>query len=402
MNYFVHKDGNWIGPFSVEQIKTMIGNSSATTEDYVCREGTQDTVPIKQVPDFFTGTNRPLPPPPFIPSVPNRESEYRFYTAFGLCFMFGIFGVHRFYLKREKAVLQLCTLGGLGIWSLIDLVTLLLGKFEDGQGIVLSNPKPKLTWTITILFFLFCLGSQGKTSNHSSNFGDGSSKTGTKSGIDMVPKGEKYFYQSKAELYIWVVTLTSRNTGGKIYFERCDDQKYECFTSDILQSNESDDKIEFQLTKPNGIGEWDGYEKGSPYLVTLNKGTDDLKLGGATWDVTLTKNPIPDYQKIFRDMSKKTLAQIEEKKKRPKPTVYTLAGFYSGPGLYGQGATMELFSHGKFIYKDVGLPQGDTAYGDWTLSGETINFYMDGQRSFSAQVGDTGIIIRGQDWKKVR
>src|SRR5690349_21218772 len=40
-----------------------------------------------------------------------------------LCLLLGIFGAHRFYAgKTGTAVVQLVTLGGLGIWTLVDLL----------------------------------------------------------------------------------------------------------------------------------------------------------------------------------------------------------------------------------------------------------------------------------------
>jgi len=57
-------------------------------------------------------------------------------VALLLCFFFGIFGVHRFYVgKVGTGVLQLVTLGGCGIWAMIDLIIIAVGGFTDKEGL---------------------------------------------------------------------------------------------------------------------------------------------------------------------------------------------------------------------------------------------------------------------------
>ena len=52
-----------------------------------------------------------------------------------LCLFLGTFGAHRFYLKKTgTAVLMILTLGGLGIWTLIDLIFIASGSFRDKDG----------------------------------------------------------------------------------------------------------------------------------------------------------------------------------------------------------------------------------------------------------------------------
>jgi len=70
------------------------------------------------------------------PSVPDvRRSEKRILPAFLLCFLFGVFGAHRFYVgKTGTGILQLVTLGGLGIWWMVDLILIIVGAFKDKDG----------------------------------------------------------------------------------------------------------------------------------------------------------------------------------------------------------------------------------------------------------------------------
>ena len=47
----------------------------------------------------------------------------------------GIFGAHRFYVgKVGTGILQLFTLGGLGIWTFVDFIMIIVGAFRDKEG----------------------------------------------------------------------------------------------------------------------------------------------------------------------------------------------------------------------------------------------------------------------------
>lgn len=65
-----------------------------------------------------------------------EKSDKNFVVAILLCLFVGAFGVHRFYVgKIGTGILQLITLGGLGIWALIDLIMIIVGAFKDKQGV---------------------------------------------------------------------------------------------------------------------------------------------------------------------------------------------------------------------------------------------------------------------------
>jgi hypothetical protein len=62
-------------------------------------------------------------------------SDKKRLLAVVLCLGFGIFGAHRFYAgKIRSAKVMLCTIGGLGIWYVIDSVIVLFGEFTDNEG----------------------------------------------------------------------------------------------------------------------------------------------------------------------------------------------------------------------------------------------------------------------------
>ena len=66
----------------------------------------------------------------------NRNSEEKdWLTTLLLCIFLGGLGVHRFYTKHTGiGIAQILTLGGCGIWTLIDLIMIVTGSFKDADG----------------------------------------------------------------------------------------------------------------------------------------------------------------------------------------------------------------------------------------------------------------------------
>ena len=66
-------------------------------------------------------------------------SDKNFVATLLLCVLLGGLGVHRFYVgKIGTGILQLITMGGLGIWALIDLIMIAIGKFTDKDGLLVT------------------------------------------------------------------------------------------------------------------------------------------------------------------------------------------------------------------------------------------------------------------------
>ncbi len=67
--------------------------------------------------------------------APYSASSKRILPAALLCFFFGLFGFHRFYVgKIWTGILQLLTGGGFVIWTVVDFVFIITGAFTDKQG----------------------------------------------------------------------------------------------------------------------------------------------------------------------------------------------------------------------------------------------------------------------------
>ena len=70
-----------------------------------------------------------------IPHYPKSHTR-----ALLLCWILGIFGIHRFYTGYKRiGFIQLFTLGGFGLWWLIDLVSLCFNTYTDKYGIELDD-----------------------------------------------------------------------------------------------------------------------------------------------------------------------------------------------------------------------------------------------------------------------
>jgi TM2 domain-containing membrane protein YozV len=101
----------------------------------------------------------------------NTESKSSFWTVF-LCALFlGAFGVHRFITGKTKSgIVQLLTFGLCGVWTMVDLITILLGRFKNKDGLLISNPSPKKTWAIATSVCILGLAINGaKTGMQASN-----------------------------------------------------------------------------------------------------------------------------------------------------------------------------------------------------------------------------------------
>lgn len=86
--------------------------------------------------------------------------QRHFLAVFFLSYMWGMFGVDRFYLgKVGTGILKLITFGGFGLWAIVDMFLILAGTMKDKQGReMLQHKEYKKFAYMTILIFAVVLG----------------------------------------------------------------------------------------------------------------------------------------------------------------------------------------------------------------------------------------------------
>ena len=73
-------------------------------------------------------------------SRPVKDTDQRWLVTLLLCAFLGSLGVHRFYAgKIGTGILMLVTLGGCGIWWLIDLIMIVTNSFTDDEGHIIHS-----------------------------------------------------------------------------------------------------------------------------------------------------------------------------------------------------------------------------------------------------------------------
>lgn len=102
-------------------------------------------------------------PSQYPPGQPAHEDGKLFVVTWLFSLLLGFLGVDRFYLgKVGTGILKLITIGGFGIWYLIDLVLTLAGAQRDKQGrpLVGYDHNKQIAWIITaVAAVLWIIGS---------------------------------------------------------------------------------------------------------------------------------------------------------------------------------------------------------------------------------------------------
>jgi TM2 domain/GYF domain 2 len=114
-SYFLLRTAQAFGPYSTQQLQSMAGAGQITANTDVSRAVAGETFPARDIPWLF--------------------SDRSWRVAVVLAFFLGALGIDRFYLGHYRlGIAKLLTVGGLGVWALIDLVLIALRMVRDSSG----------------------------------------------------------------------------------------------------------------------------------------------------------------------------------------------------------------------------------------------------------------------------
>lgn len=240
-------------------------------------------------------------------NLPSQPQPKPFLVAWLLSLFLGIFGVDRFYLgKVGTGLVKLFTLGGLGIWYLIDLIILLGNGTKDKNGLELEGyEKTKVTaWVVSGLVVLAAaaLGATGDSD------GDGGGSQASSSNSEA----------SETEPETTVEDATEESAGEEPEITEEPEQSEGAGVGDTLRTDDGIDVtligVQGPVATPNGWiiddpkGELIAVEmemfNDSDDPVNLSSSSVTAYIGNATYEASALFGPNGDWF-VFEDVNPK-------------------------------------------------------------------------------------------------